>query len=128
MADAILRHRAFPPGDASENGISRQLDNLAKLVAKNADNISIGGLENLFVTRAADEAAQEGTVFRSPVGKLVMHKRGGEHAFPLAAGHKKTEARRERRAHTPVVAEIDRNRRCIANAAKFGGKFRTGQC
>ena len=99
-----------------------------KLLANNADDFFIGSLENLFVARAANEAAKQGTVLGCAVGKLVMHKSGGQHAFAFAARHQKTEARRQRRAHAPVVAEIDRDRRRVLDPSEFGGEILAWSC
>src|SRR5579864_6280805 len=98
MPDSILSHRAFPPVDAGEKRIGCKPYNLPKLLANNAQDFLIGSLENMFITRAANEATQERTIVWCAVGKLVVHKGGRKHAFAFTARHQKTEAGRKGRA------------------------------
>src|SRR5580693_6541531 len=120
MTNSVLSHCAPPAIDAREKRISPQVDDFAKLFANHADDFFIGSIENLLVARATNEAAKQSAIVWSAVWKLVMHERGCEHAFAFATRHKKTKARRQRCAHSAVVAEIDRNRRRELNAAEFG--------
>src|SRR3977135_3220445 len=106
MSDSVLRHCASPSVDADQKRISREPDYFLKVFSNNAENFFIGCLDNLFVARAANETAEESTILRSPMGKLVVYKGGGQHAFAFAARPQKAESGRQRRAHISVVAEI----------------------
>ena len=123
MTDSVLRHGASPPVDSGELRIRPEADDLLKLFANDADYFFIGGLQNLFVPCATDEAAEQGAVLRCPVGKLVMHKRGGKHAFAFAARNQKTETGGQSGTHAPVVAEVYSDGRGVLYALKFGSEI-----
>jgi hypothetical protein len=127
VPDSILSHRTVPSVNPSEKRIGLQLNDLAKLFPNNANNFVIRSLEHLFVASSANEAAEQSSILRGAVGKLVMHKRGREHVPALAPRYKKSETRGQRRTHAAVVAKVYSDRRSVLDASEFRGKPGAGQ-
>src|ERR1700756_5333067 len=123
MADSVLSHCAAPAIDSCKQRFSRQPDYLVKLFANNADKFFVRRLQNLFITRPANEAAEQCAIIRSAMRELVMYERGSEHASAFAARDEESEPRRKSVADLPIVAEIYGDGRSVLYASEFGREF-----
>ncbi len=85
MADGILGHGGLPFIDAREERVGSESDDLAEFVADDLENLIFGGVEDLFVARAAQEAANDGAIFGGAVREFVVDERGGQHSASGAA-------------------------------------------
>src|ERR1017187_9639875 len=85
MADGILGHRRLPFVNACEKRLGGEPNDLAKFVADDLQNLIFGGVEDLFVARASQKAADDGAVFWGAMREFVVDEFGGKHAASGAA-------------------------------------------
>jgi hypothetical protein len=90
-------------------------------------NLFFGNIEDRFIARAAEKAANDSAVFGRAVRKLVMDEGGGEHASAFAAGHEESETGRQGSTDSLIVSEGDGDRGTVADGGKFVCHGATGR-
>src|ERR1039458_8009116 len=115
VADRILRHGGLPFVDARKQrfGIEGSSNDLPQFAANDFENFCFARLQDLLVARAAEKAADKGTIFRCAVRKFVVDEGGREHTAALAARHQKSEAWWKRATHLFIVTERNGHRRAV---------------
>src|SRR6202521_2731467 len=71
VADAVLGHRRLPFIYAGKKRLGAESENFFEVFADQADNLAVGKLADFVSVRTSDEAAQQGTIFRSTSRKLI---------------------------------------------------------
>src|SRR5712692_11343342 len=95
VTNAVLRHRSFPLIDPGKERLSSEAYNLLQFLADDVEDFVIRELEDLFIPRATEKTAHEGTILGSAVRKLIVYKSRRQHAFAFTTRHQETEARRQ---------------------------------
>jgi hypothetical protein len=127
VADSILGHRSLPFVDAGEEWLSVQSDDLAQLPADHVENLALRRLQNLFISRSTQEAADEGAILRSTVRELVVDECAGKHLFVFAAWHQETKAGRQSGTDLLVVSQSHSHGRAVVDGGKLSGETFAGE-
>src|SRR5579872_3456793 len=125
MTDSVLSHRSAPAIDSCKQRFHPQPDYLTQLFANSAGKFFVRCLQNLFITRPANEAAEQCAIIWSAMRELVMYESGSEHALAFTAGDEESEPGRKSVADFPIVAEIYSDGRSVLYASEFGRQFCT---
>src|SRR5438552_10545830 len=112
VADVVLRHGARRAGDAMEQGLGAEANDLGKLALDGRENHLVAGTDNLRVPRPAEERPHESLLRRSSSGELGMNEGRGKQPPSFPVGNKKAEARWQRGGFR-VIAERHSNRGAV---------------
>ena len=121
VAYVVLRHGVIPSINAGEERVGGEMKNLAKSLLGYAQDFVVGLIEDFGIACAAEEAADQGTVFGGAVRKFVMEEGHCQQALAFAAGKKKSEAGGKAVADLPIVGEGDGDGRSVFDGAESAG-------